>query len=103
MNSGRARKEDFIVTFTGQERMSFDLSYDFTLTAIVMNVGMLDWLEALATNASVSGDLNIATYGMVDLDILTKHPDDDVGRRGHHHLPIPEQRKTTRTKSAPPS
>ena len=52
--------------------MSSDLSYDFTLTAIVTNVGMLDWPEALATNASVSGDLNIATYGMVDLDISDK-------------------------------
>lgn len=69
---GPGEEEDFIVTFTGQKRMSSDLSYDFTLTAIVTNVGMLDWPEALATNASVSGDLNIATYGMVDLDISDK-------------------------------
>lgn len=69
---GPGEEEDFTVTFTGQKRMSSDLSYDFTLTAIVTNVGMLDWPEALATNASVSGDLNIATYGMVDLDISDK-------------------------------
>ena len=69
---GPGEEEDFTVTFTGQKRMSSDLAYDFTLTAIVTNVGMLDWPEALATNASVSGDLNIATYGMVDLDISDK-------------------------------
>lgn len=69
---GPGEEEDFTVSFTGQKRMSSDLSYDFTLTAIVTNVGMLDWPEALATNASVSGDLNIATYGMVDLDISDK-------------------------------
>ena len=33
---------------------------------------MLDWPEALASNASVSGDLNIATFGMVDLDVSDK-------------------------------
>ena len=61
-------EEDFTVTFTGQTRLA-ELSYDFTLTATVTNVGMLDWPEALSSNASVSGDLSIATFGMVDLDI----------------------------------
>ena len=40
--------------------------------ATVTNVGVLDWPEALASNASVNGDLNIGTYGMVDLDISDK-------------------------------
>ena len=69
---GPDEEEDFKVTFSGQTRLSAELSYDFTLTATVTNVGMLDWPEALASNASVSGDLNIATYGMVDLDISDK-------------------------------
>ena len=66
---GPDEEEDFKVTFNGQTRLSADLSYDFTLTATVTNVGMLDWPEALASNASVDGDLNIAMFGMVDLDI----------------------------------
>ena len=66
---GPDEEEDFTVTFTGQTRLSAELSYDFTLTATVTNVGMLEWPEALSSNASVSGDLSIATYGMVDLDI----------------------------------
>ena len=66
---GPDEEEDFTVTFTGQTRLSAELSYDFTLTATVTNVGMLDWPEALSSNASVSGDLSIATFGMVDLDI----------------------------------
>ena len=65
-------EEDFKVTFSGQTRLSAELSYSFTLTAIVTNVGMLDWPEALASNASVSGDLSIATFGMVDLEIADK-------------------------------
>jgi len=69
---GPDEEEDFKVTFTGQTRLSADLSYDFTLTATVTNVGMLDWPEALASNASVDGDLNIASFGMVDLDISDK-------------------------------
>ena len=68
---GPDEEEDFTVTLSGQT-LSAELSYDFTLTATVTNVGMLDWPEALASNASVSGDLNIATYGMVDLDISDK-------------------------------
>ena len=66
---GPGEEEDFKVTFTGQTRLSAELSYDFTLNAVVTNVGMLDWPEALSSNASVSGDLNIAAFGMVDLDI----------------------------------
>jgi len=69
---GPDEEEDFTVTFTGQKRLSAELSYDFTLTASVTNVGMLDWPEALSSNASVSGDLSIATFGMVDLDISDK-------------------------------
>ncbi|MEC8151713.1 MAG: hypothetical protein VX068_03610, partial [Candidatus Thermoplasmatota archaeon] len=65
---GPDEEEDFTVTFSGQTRLSSDLSIDFALTATVTNVGMLDWPEALASNATVSGDLNIATFGMVDLD-----------------------------------
>ena len=57
---GPDEEEDFTATFSGQTRLSAELSYDFTLTATVTNVGMLDWPEALASNASVSGDLNIA-------------------------------------------
>ena len=66
---GPGEEEDFKVTFTGQTRLSAELSYDFTLNAVVTNVAMLDWPEALSSNASVSGDLNIAAFGMVDLDI----------------------------------
>ena len=69
---GPEEEEDFTVTFTGQTRLSAELSYDFTLTATVTNVGMLDWPEALSSNATVSGDLSIATFGMVDLDISDK-------------------------------
>lgn len=69
---GPEEEEDFQVTFSGQTRLSASLSYDFTLVATVTNVGMLDWPEALTSNASVSGDLNIATYGMVDLEISDK-------------------------------
>ena len=69
---GPDEEEDFTVTFTGQTRMSSSISYEFTLIASVTNVGMLDWPEALASNATVNGDLNIATYGMVDLDISDK-------------------------------
>ena len=47
---GPDEEEDFTVTFTGQTRLSAELSYDFTLTATVTNVGMLDWPEALASN-----------------------------------------------------
>ena len=65
-------EEDFTVTFTGQTRLSSSLSYEFTLVATVTNVGMLQWPEAMASNASVSGDLNIATFGMVDLEISDK-------------------------------
>jgi len=65
-------EEDFTVTFSGQTRLSSSLSYDFTLVATVTNVGMLDWPEGMTSNATVSGDLNIATYGMVDLDISDK-------------------------------
>jgi len=69
---GPDEEEDFTVTFSGQTRLSASLSYDFTLVATVTNVGMLDWPEAMASNASVSGDLNIASYGMVELDISDK-------------------------------
>ncbi len=69
---GPDEEEDFTVTFTGQTRMSSSVSYEFTLIASVTNVGVLDWPEALASNATVNGDLNIATYGMVDLDISDK-------------------------------
>ena len=69
---GPDEEEDFKVTFSGQTRLSASLSYDFTLSATVTNVGMLDWPEALASNASVNGDLNIATFGMVDLDVSDK-------------------------------
>lgn len=69
---GPDEEEDFLVTFTGQTRLSSSLSYDFTLVATVTNVGMLDWPEGLSSNATVSGDLNIATFGMVDLDISDK-------------------------------
>ena len=69
---GPDEEEDFTVTFTGQTRMSSSISYEFTLIASVTNVGVLDWPEALASNATVNGDLNIATYGMVDLDISDK-------------------------------
>jgi hypothetical protein len=69
---GPDEEEDFKVTFSGQTRLSSSLSYDFTLVATVTNVGMLDWPEALTSNASVSGDLNIATFGMVDLEISDK-------------------------------
>ena len=63
---GPDEEEDFKVTFTGQTRLSSSISYDFTLVATVTNVGMLDWPEGLSSNASVSGDLNVATFGMVD-------------------------------------
>ena len=66
------RKKTSPVTFNGQTRLSSELSYDFTLVATVTNVAMLDWPEALSSNATVSGDLNIATFGMVDLDISDK-------------------------------
>ena len=69
---GPDEEEDFTVQFTGRSRLSADLSHDFTLTATVTNVGMLDWPEALSSNASVSGELSIATFGMVDLDISDK-------------------------------
>ncbi len=69
---GPDEEEDFTVTFSGSTRLSASLSYDFTLTASVTNVGMLDWPEALASNASVNGDLNIATFGMVDLEVSDK-------------------------------
>ncbi len=69
---GPGEEEDFTVTFTGQTRLSSELSYDFTLSATVTNVGMLDWPEGLSSNATVSGDLNIATFGMVDLEISDK-------------------------------
>jgi len=69
---GPDEEEDFMVTFTGQTRMSSSISYEFTLIATVTNVGVLDWPEALASNATVNGDLNIATYGMVDLEISDK-------------------------------
>ena len=69
---GPDEEEDFTVTFSGQTRMSSSISYEFTLIATVTNVGVLDWPEALASNASVNGDLNIGTYGMVDLDISDK-------------------------------
>ena len=69
---GPDEEEDFTVTFNGQTRLSSELSYDFTLVATVTNVAMLDWPEALSSNATVSGDLNIATFGMVDLDISDK-------------------------------
>jgi hypothetical protein len=69
---GPDEEEDFLVTFSGQTRLSSSLSYDFTLVATVTNVAMLDWPEGLSSNATVSGDLNIATFGMVDLDISDK-------------------------------
>lgn len=69
---GPDEEEDFKVTFSGQTRISADIAYDFTLVATVTNVGMLEWPEALASNATVSGDLKIATFGMVDLDISDK-------------------------------
>ena len=69
---GPDEEEDFKVTFTGQTRLSSSISYDFTLVATVTNVGMLDWPEGLSSNASVSGDLNVATFGMVDLEISDK-------------------------------
>ena len=65
-------EEDFIVTFNGKSRLSSNISEDFTLIATVTNVAFLDWPEALASNASVSGDLGIATFGMVDLSISDK-------------------------------
>ena len=66
-------EEDFTVTFTGPKRLSSSVTYDFTLTAVVTNVGFIpDWPEAFGTNASVSGDLNVATFGMVDLDITDR-------------------------------
>ena len=69
---GPDEEEDFKVTFTGQTRLSSELSYAFTLVATVTNVAMLEWPEALSSNATVSGDLNIATFGMVDLEITDK-------------------------------
>ena len=69
---GPDEEEDFKVTFNGQTRLSAEVSYEFTLTATVTNVGMLDWPEGLSSNATVNGDLNVATFGMVDLDISDK-------------------------------
>jgi hypothetical protein len=66
---GPDEEEEFTVTFSGQTRLSASLTFDFTLVATVTNVGMLDWPDGLTSNATVSGDLNIATYGMVDLDL----------------------------------
>ena len=61
--------------------MSSDLSYDFTLTAIVTNVSMPTGPKH-GHQRFGQRDLNIATYGMVDLDISDKStrttPGDEV-------------------------
>lgn len=62
-------EEDFTVTFDGQTRLSSTESWEFSLNATVTNVGALPVPEALATSAAVEGDLTIAMYGMVDLQI----------------------------------
>ena len=68
---GPDEEEDFTVTFNGQTRLSSELSYGFTLVATVptspCSTGPKRFL-----NATVSGDLNIATFGMVDLEISDK-------------------------------
>ena len=95
---GPDEEEDFKVTFTGQTRLSSSISYDFTLVATVTNVGMLDWPEGLSSNASVSGDLNVATFGMVDLEIS------DKSTRTMHCLlytsPSPRDRQKSRMPSS---
>lgn len=65
-------EEDFTVTFSGQSRLAADLLYDFTLIATVTNVANLDWPEALASNATVEGELGIEMFGMVDLSVADK-------------------------------
>jgi len=62
-------EEDFKVTFSGQSRLPSDISEPWTLTATVTNVQQLSWPEALGTNASVSGDLNVAMFSMVSVEV----------------------------------
>ena len=62
-------EEEFTVTFDGQSRLSSTESWEFSLNATVTNVAALPWPEALGSSASVNGDLSIAMYGMVDLQI----------------------------------
>lgn len=62
-------EEQFTVTFDGQTRLSSSETWDFSLNATVTNVGALPVPEALATSANVNGDLSIAMYGMVDLQV----------------------------------
>lgn len=59
-------EETIDVTFDGDTRLSADLSWDYEISAQVTQVGMVPW-ENFGVNASATGDVSIAEYGMVEL------------------------------------
>ena len=66
-------EETVDLIFEADSRLSSDLSWDYEISAqvteIVMPVGSVPWGENLGANASTTGDVGIAEYGMVELVI----------------------------------
>lgn len=59
-------EETIDVTFDGQSRISSTLSWDYEISAQVTAVGMVPW-DNFGANASATGDVTVAEYGMVEL------------------------------------
>ena len=59
-------EETIDVTFDGQTRISSTLSWDYEISAQVTTVGMVPW-DNFGANASATGDVTVAEYGMVEL------------------------------------
>tara|TARA_B100001287_G_scaffold276291_1_gene286598 strand:+ start:1800 stop:2897 length:1098 start_codon:yes stop_codon:yes gene_type:complete len=64
-------EEEFQATFSGSPRIEADLSLDFDITAMITSVMVLP-VEQLNQSATYSGELTIATFGMVDLTLTDR-------------------------------
>ena len=69
--------EEFIVSFTGTKKQAASNSYDYEIIATVTEWGPIPLNEPIPqTNDSVTGSLDIATYGSVELlisDVSTRN------------------------------
>lgn len=64
-------EEDFEATFSGSPRIEADLSLDFDITAAISSVMVLP-VDQLNQSAVYSGELTVATFGMVDLTLTDR-------------------------------
>ena len=64
--------EEFTVTFTGDTKIPSTSTFEFEIMATVTKLQGLDLLEPAQSNATALGQLEIGTYGIVELMISDK-------------------------------